>query len=164
MAEPIPKRPDGIPERILRSAAEPSRSAPATAKRALSLAISPAASALAGARDRVRAFLRGFDVPEQIVFDVVLSFDEACKNAIRFGGNDREIDVTITVASPGDEISLVVRDHGVGFEPRQIDVSRTPDVLDPQGRGLFLMTCLMDDVRVVCDEGAIVTARKTVAR
>ncbi len=110
----------------------------------------------------MRVFLRGFDVPENALFDVVLSLEEACKNAIRFSGSERPIDVT--VALHAGEVRLVVRDHGVGFEPRHVDVSRPPDPLDPQGRGLFLMTCLMDDVQIDCDQGAIVTARKTVSR
>ena len=128
----------------------------------LTLTVSPKASALAVARSRVRAFLRDFDVPDRAVFDVVLTLDEACKNAIRFSGSAREIDVTVAVDV--GEIRLEVRDHGVGFEPRVIDVSAPPDPLDPGGRGLFLMSCLMDDLRIARDRGAIVTARKAVAR
>ena len=128
----------------------------------LNLTVNPAASALAAARSRVRTFLRDFDVPEAAVFDVVLTLDEACKNAIRFSGSRRKIDITVALDTDG--VCLVVRDHGVGVAPGRIDVSTTPDPLDPKGRGLFLMACLMDDVRIVCDQGAIVTARKAVAR
>jgi anti-sigma regulatory factor (Ser/Thr protein kinase) len=188
LPEPAPERADEVPEPTLQSAPEPAQvqptlqsapepaqvqrtlqpaaelpqGEPVAAERALSLAVSPVTSALAAARDTVRAFLRGFSVPERTVFDVVLSLEEACKNAIRFSGSDCAIDVT--VAMHADEVRLVIRDHGVGFEPRHIDVSRPPDPLDPQGRGLFLMSCLMDDVRIDCDQGAIVSASKTVAR
>lgn len=127
----------------------------------LKLAVNPATSALGGVRGRVRDFLRDLDVPERAVFDVVLTLEEACKNAIRFSGSSRTIDVR--VALDASAVRLVVRDHGLGFEPRKVDPSRPPDPMDPQGRGLFLMTCVMDDVRIDSDHGAIVTARKVVA-
>jgi anti-sigma regulatory factor (Ser/Thr protein kinase) len=129
---------------------------------ALSLAVTPALSALGAAREQARTFLRGFDLPEPAVFDVVLCLEEACKNAIRFSGSDREIDVTVAVSR--HEVDLVVRDHGVGFEPRDVDPAVPPDPFETQGRGLFLLNCLMDDVRIARDRGAIVRARKAVAR
>ena len=128
----------------------------------LSLTVRPMASALGAARHRVRTFLCGFGVPDDAVFDVVLSLDEACKNAIRFSNSPRTIDVT--VAFDTDAVCLVVRDHGVGFEPPTIDTSKPPDPLSPRGRGLFLLASLMDDVRIDRDRGAVVIARKTVAR
>jgi len=126
----------------------------------LCLAIDPVASALVGARDLVRSFLRGFDLPEHTVFDVVLSLQEACKNAVRFSGSDRPIEVTVTMRA--GEVAFVIRDHGVGFTPRPVDGSTVPDPGDPQGRGLFLMSCLMDDVEISRDRGAVVRARKVV--
>ena len=171
--ESTPDRTDEDAERVLRPApkrrvepnslpaSKPSQAEPAASPHALSLAISPVASALAATRDDVRTFLRGFDVPESTLFDVVLSLEEACKNAIRFSGSGCPIDVTVAVHA--GEVRLVIRDHGVGFKPRHVDVSQPPDPLDPQGRGLFLMTRLMDDVQIDSDRGAIVTARKTVA-
>ncbi len=175
MPEPTPERDEQDSEPTLRPAPEPAPSQPTlwpaarsspgepgATGRDLRLEVDPVASALAAARDAVRAFLRGVEVPENTVFDVVLSLEEACKNAIRFSGSDRAIDVT--VALDADQVRLVIRDHGVGFEPHRIDVSGPPDPLDSQGRGLFLMTCLMDDVQIDCDRGAIVSARKTVTR
>ena len=129
---------------------------------ALSLAVTPALSALGPARDQTRTFLRGFDLPEPAVFDVVLCLEEACKNAIRFSGSERDIDVTVAVSKR--EVDLVVRDHGVGFEPAAIDPAVPPDPLDTSGRGLFLLNSLMDEVRIARDRGAVVTARKAVAR
>ena len=160
MTDP-PERHHDFPARILRST-DPRRPGLATAPNdTLVLAVAPATSALAAARDAVRAFLRRLTVPEGAVYDVVLSFEEACKNAIRFSGSSCPIDVT--VATDATDVSLEVRDHGVGFEPRPIDTTVPPDPLDIQGRGLFLMTCLMDDVRVACDGGTVVTMHKVVA-
>ena len=192
--EPHFERDEGLPESPLRPADDPGERAPAgqpqpadvhplrpagaapsdprggpvgsgrclAGRCALSFAVTPALSALGAARDQARAFLRGFDLPEPAVFDVVLCLEEACKNAIRFSGSDRDIDVTVAVS--GHDIDLVVRDHGVGFEPRAVDPAVPPDPLDSQGRGLFLLNCLMDDVRIARDRGAVVRARKAVAR
>ena len=154
----------------LRPAGEPPGTSPGTpsasdqcpgGRCALSLAVTPMLSALGPAREQARVFLRGFDLPEPAVFDVVLCLEEACKNAIRFSGSERDIDVTVAVSRR--EVDLVVRDHGVGFEPGEIDRAVPPDPLDTQGRGLFLLNCLMDDVRIARDRGAIVIARKAVA-
>jgi anti-sigma regulatory factor (Ser/Thr protein kinase) len=138
----------------------PAPTDPGDSERALHLALTPVASALGPARDSARLFLRGFNVPEPTVFDIVLSLEEACKNAIRFSGSRRDIDVTVAVTTR--EVRFVIRDHGVGFNPPDVDISSTPDLSDPRGRGLFLIHCLMDDVRIACDDGAIVTARKAV--
>jgi len=191
LPDPSPDRDEGRPERGLRPAGdrderdpgsapsanvrrlEPANAAPGygsplprgsclAGRCALSLAVQPILSALGPARERVRTFLRGFDLPERAVFDVVLCLEEACKNAIRFSGSERDIDVTVAVTPR--EVGLVVRDHGVGFEPGPVDPAVPPDPLDTQGRGLFLLHCLMDDVRIARDRGAVVTARRAVAR
>ena len=106
-------------------------------------------------------FLRGFDLPEPAVFDVVLCLEEACKNAIRFSGSERDIDVTVAV-SRARSTSSCATTASVSSRA-EIDRSVPPDPLDTQGRGLFLLNCLMDDVRIARDRGAIVTARKAVA-
>ena len=128
---------------------------------ALSLSVAAAASALPVARDQAHVFLRGFSVPERTVFDVVLCMQEVCKNAIRFSGTDRDIDVTVGVSST--HVHLVIRDHGAGFEPRPVDVSSQPDPFVQHGRGLFLLHSLMDDVRIERDGGAVVIARLRIA-
>ena len=161
MTDSASQRNDDFPARILRSVDPQKPNLPAAPDDTLVLAVVPATSALAAARDAVRVFLRRLTVPEGAVYDIVLSLEEACKNAIRFSGSRRPIDVTI--ATDATDISLEVRDHGVGFEPRPIDRAVPPDPLEIQGRGLFLMACLMDDVRVACDQGTVVTMRKTVA-
>jgi anti-sigma regulatory factor (Ser/Thr protein kinase) len=128
---------------------------------ALSLSVAAVASSLPTARDQARLFLRGFSVPERAVFDVVLCMEEACGNAIRYGGTDRDIDVTVVVSTT--HVQLVIRDHGVGFEPWPVDVSHKPDPLAQHGRGLYLLHALMDDVRIERDGGAVVIARLRIA-
>ena len=131
-------------------------SGPSCFQRSLSLDVSE----LAAARQQLSAFLHDLDLQREVVDSVLLCVQEACKNAIRFSGSQRDIDVTVAVTSR--EVRLVIRDHGMGFKPPEVDISRTPDLSDQQGRGLFLIHCLMDEVRIACDDGAIVTARKAV--
>jgi anti-sigma regulatory factor (Ser/Thr protein kinase) len=127
----------------------------------LRFAVTAAASALPAARDQARVFLREFALPERAVFDVVLCLEEACKNAIRFSGSERDIDVTLGVSASA--VHLVIRDHGHGFEPAPVDVSHKPDPFAQHGRGLFLLHSLMDDVRIERDRGAVVIARLRLA-
>ena len=167
LPEPI-HEPEPDATRPLRSVPDPGSNVPSSRRDAvcpggcaLSLSVASAPSALSAARDQARVFLRGFSVPERDVFDVVLCLEEACKNAIRFSGSERDIDVTLRVSDT--DVHLVIRDHGSGFEPRPIDVSRKPDPFEQHGRGLFLLHSLMDDVRIECDRGAIVIARRRIA-
>ncbi len=162
MAQTAPERQDDDPTRIPRSIDPLDVKLATGPDGALHLAVTPAASALGVARDAVRAFLRRRAVPEGAVCDVVLSMNEACKNAIRFSGSERSIDVTVAVEH--DDVHVVVRDHGVGFEPAPIDITVPPDPIEPGGRGLFLMSCLMDDLRVAHNGGAVVRMRKAVER
>jgi serine/threonine-protein kinase RsbW len=162
MAQPASERYDDDPTRGPRPVDPPGPGQAAEPDDALRLAVAPAASALGVARDAVRAFLRRRAVPERAVCDVVLSMNEACKNAIRFSGSERSIDVTVAVEH--DDVHVEVRDHGVGFAPAPIDTTVSPDVLRPSGRGLFLMACLMDDLRVARNRGAVIRMRKAVER
>ena len=63
-----------------------------------------------------------------------------------------------------DEVVIVVRDQGGGFDPSDV-----PDPLDPantfkpSGRGIFLMRALMDDSRVAAG-GREVRMRKRKAK
>lgn len=162
MALTAPERHDDDPARVPRSVDPPDPGQAAELGGALRLAVTPAASALIVARDTVRDFLRRRAVPERAVCDVVLSLNEACKNAIRFSGSERSIDVKVAVEH--GNVQVVVRDHGTGFEPAPIDTSVPPDPLELHGRGLFLMSCLMDNLRVARDRGAVVRMRKAVQR
>jgi anti-sigma regulatory factor (Ser/Thr protein kinase) len=127
--------------------------------RRLTLTVAPSPAALSAVRQKVRVFLDGF-APEASVDDVVLCLHEACKNAIRFGGG-RAIDVVVSLQ--GDEVRLVVRDHGVGFTPGWTGGAPLPGPLETQGRGLYLITALMDHVTVVSDHGTIIKMRRRLA-
>ena len=142
----------------------PHRRDPARERHVLALAVAPRAEALVPMRHDARVFLQGFGVPDSVVSDVVLSLQEACKNAIRFAHSKRDIDVTVAVGA--DAIQLVVHDHGAGFHPsaRTRTPATPPDPLAQHGRGLFLIGALMDDVQIVRDHGAVVIMRRRLRR
>lgn len=81
--------------------------------------------------------------------NLAIAVTEAVGNAI-VHGNKKNPDKTVTVVFKldPDQVEVAVSDQGGGFDPRQID-----DPLDPanlfkeNGRGIFILKALMDDVR-----------------
>jgi anti-sigma regulatory factor (Ser/Thr protein kinase) len=100
-------------------------------------------------RSRVRAYLRGDGVAEELVEDVVLCLQEACKNAIRF--SDSRDGILLRVAPEPGALRVLVRDHGVGMEPALWQIKPAP--LADHGRGLQIIASLMDEVYVRVDHG-----------
>jgi serine/threonine-protein kinase RsbW len=93
---------------------------------------------------------------------VQLAVTEAVANAIRHGcRGDVTRNVECSVGCPDtDEVVIVVRDPGVGFDPDGVPDPRDPvNTFKPSGRGIFLMRRLMDHV-VFADGGRVVQMRK----
>ena len=83
--------------------------------------------------------------------DVVLATDEACINAILHSRASGRLRVRAHVVNR--RLWIEVRDGGRGFAAESVD-RRTPvDPLAAHGRGLFLITHLMDDVRIESHPG-----------
>lgn len=112
--------------------------------------------------DRVTRELEERNWREDDVGAVQLALSEAMANAIRHGcRGDITKRVECSVGSlESNEVVIVVRDQGSGFDPGGV-----PDPLDPSntfkpsGRGIFLMRVLMDQV-VFADGGREVQMRK----
>ena len=129
------------------------------------LSLRPDVAGLPLARRTVRGFLRQWSVDEDSSQDIIVSLQEALKNAVRFSGVKTEIDVILCLAD--DSVCVVVKDKGRGFDRELLQGSRsqeTPDPLSPSGRGLFLITQLMDEVRLGSDGGAEVRMLKRLPR
>jgi serine/threonine-protein kinase RsbW len=81
--------------------------------------------------------------------DIEIALREALNNAVKHGNRcDREKLVYVTCCFElGEGVSLIIRDEGEGFDPRNI-----PDALGPEGvksengRGILLMNFYMDEV------------------
>jgi anti-sigma regulatory factor (Ser/Thr protein kinase) len=96
---------------------------------------------LAGLRHAARHALR--EVPPQIADELVLALDEAATNAILYGSRGGDpVQVAVWVRDGWVEATVV--DHG----PAQPPPPPTTDQLSSRGRGLWLLDCLVDEVRV----------------
>ena len=74
---------------------------------------------------------------------------EALSNAMLYGNNsDPEKRVRVEVTIRVEEVSVIVTDQGVGFDPALVPDPTLPDnISKPGGRGIFLMKALMDEVQ-----------------
>jgi serine/threonine-protein kinase RsbW len=102
-------------------------------------------------RAEVRLFLQAHGVAEQTVEDLVLCVHEACANSIQHSLSRTGIDVELRVGPTS--VSVVVADRGLGLDLDLHDPHRQPGPLQPKGRGLHLMECLMDELKVHMDGG-----------
>lgn len=85
----------------------------------------------------------------RLLFNFRIGLTEAISNAILYGNPDypqQRVQIEL-LAVPG-EVRVRVSDEGSGFDPEAIPDPRLPENLTlPDGRGVFLMRELMDEVR-----------------
>ncbi len=83
---------------------------------------------------------------------------EALANAILYGnGEDPSKRVKVEVAFQEGTITARITDQGNGFDPCRVpDPTRPENLLRPEGRGIFLMRKLLDEVHFN-DQGNSVT-------
>jgi len=80
-----------------------------------------------------------------------LAVDEACTNVIRhaYDPNHRRKDIDIDIAVDGKKMTILVIDHGKGFDPAAVPHPDMKEYLSHYrvgGLGIFLMETLMDEV------------------
>jgi serine/threonine-protein kinase RsbW len=83
---------------------------------------------------------------ETLAYELNLVLTEAMVNAIRYGhesNHDQTVHIFITITD--DELQVKVYDHGQGFDINEI---QPPDFDNPddQGRGIYIIKCIMDSV------------------
>ncbi|MFC2173600.1 response regulator [Acidobacteriota bacterium] len=87
--------------------------------------------------------------PDDMIQDLCLCLEEAIVNAV-FHGNklDDSKKVTVSVEISSEKIRLTVEDEGEGFDfLPYTDSNNIQDIMSNGGHGLFLMLCLMDEIR-----------------
>jgi serine/threonine-protein kinase RsbW len=107
-------------------------------------------AAIAAIADRVRRLLTERQWSQDGVDAVELALREALANAIRHGcrGDVTQLVRCSLSCDESDDVLLVVRDPGVGFDPDAVpDPCDAANALNPGGRGILLMRALMDDVQ-----------------
>ena len=123
----------------------------------MELTISAAPFELAGLRRAARDALG--ELPSQVADEMLLALDEAAANAILYGsGGGDPIQVAVRVGDAWVEASVL--DHGPTMPPQPLS---TTDRLGGGGRGLWLLRCLVDEVRLERVEGGTrVTLRRRI--
>ena len=113
----------------------------------LKTAYPPRCAAAAQMRKALRAYLSEQALDAKVVYDVVLAADEAFTNAVSHaGGADHLIRVSACVSQ--SEAAVEVQDSGGGFTLRRSGPRSVPDVRRANGRGVFLIESMMDEVSV----------------
>jgi anti-sigma regulatory factor (Ser/Thr protein kinase) len=113
----------------------------------LETAYPPRRASAAQMRQALRAYLSEQAVDAKVISEVVLAADEAFINALGHAElADDPIRVTARVSK--SEASVEIRDGGRGFTFHGSDPPPVPDVRRVDGRGIFLMESLMDEVSV----------------
>jgi serine/threonine-protein kinase RsbW len=96
---------------------------------------------------RVSARLCGFD--ESANQWIELALREAIVNAIRHGNKEdcRKL-VHLQFVCSDDAFTMTIEDQGSGFDPTAVaNPLDAEHLLNPSGRGIFLMRSLMDEVQ-----------------
>lgn len=110
------------------------------------------------ARHRIRDYLHAHSVEPAAVDDVVLAIQEAMSNAVRHSGTTDDLEVGLSFR--GTDLVVAIRDYGRGLDVASLDYSSCPDRDAPSGRGLYLISRLMDEMTLVSGRGLEVRAVK----
>ena len=112
----------------------------------------------------ITGLARQYDLDEEIENALMIAVIEAGTNAIQHGNvfaTDKAVTFDFTVQP--DVIVVQVADFGEGFDPGSVrNPTDQSQLLNPHGRGLYLMRSLMDDVTfdTRSDHGTTVILRK----
>jgi len=112
--------------------------------------------------EQLMCFIARFRNSDGSELDIEMALLEALANAV-VHGNQQDSRKCVYVAcrcSTDGEVSITVQDEGQGFDADLIADPTTPEHrLLTQGRGIYLMKTLMDEVRFE-QRGAVVFMRK----
>ena len=86
---------------------------------------------------------------------LAIAVTEAVNNAIIHGnGQDKRKRVHIRFSFEEKSLHVSIRDQGKGFNPEKISDPLAPEnLLKESGRGVFILSTLMDDVKFAFDDG-----------
>ena len=97
--------------------------------------------------------------------ELIIALDEAIVNAIKHGNKcDTSKSVTITAEFTAEATRFIIADEGPGFKLCNVPDPTDPcRLLEPNGRGLYLINHIMDEVRFN-EAGNLLMMVKRVAR
>jgi serine/threonine-protein kinase RsbW len=81
--------------------------------------------------------------------NVLIAVTEAFNNAVVHGNNgDDSKEVCVSVSQNDQELCFIVKDQGLGFDFRNVIDPTAPENIEKEnGRGIYLMRHLADEVR-----------------
>jgi serine/threonine-protein kinase RsbW len=114
-------------------------------------------------RHLTRHVLGQLGVIEQAIRDIELALTEACANVLDHAGSGDDYHVSMTIRT--DRCELMITDGGTGLDRASVRAVGMPPVDRERGRGLALITRLMDQVHLVSepDRGTTVILVKGLA-
>jgi len=89
------------------------------------------------------------DYARRLNLNFRVGLTEALSNAMLYGNDsDPEKRVRVEVTIRHEEVSVIVTDQGMGFDPASVPDPTLPgNISKTGGRGIFLMKALMDEVK-----------------
>lgn len=105
-------------------------------------------SALVDVENLVDRVCENLGVQEDAYGNVLIAVTEAVNNAIQHGNDFKtELTVDVSVGDQPEEFCFNVKDYGKGFDFTNLPDPTSPEnVLKENGRGIFLMKSLSDEV------------------
>lgn len=95
----------------------------------------------------LRGKLSSVSIPEEAFFDIQLAVTEAVNNAFIHGSkNLQKTVVEIEYWIDDYSFKIKIKDNGAGFDYRQAGKLKDEDILAENGKGLFLIFNVVDDV------------------
>jgi serine/threonine-protein kinase RsbW len=90
-----------------------------------------------------------YNISAEVYGNILVSIVEAVNNAVKHGNMlDVKKNVQITYNIDGEFITFIVEDEGVGFDYNNIaDPTKPENIEKPDGRGVFLIMNLADEVK-----------------
>ena len=98
-----------------------------------------------------------FHITDDLYGNIMVAVTESVNNAIKHGNSsDKNKLVNISLFIEPKLLKFVVEDQGAGFDPDSLPDPTLPEnISKPDGRGIFLMRNLCDDL-VFSNEGRVV--------
>lgn len=112
---------------------------------------------------RIMQIVRRLPCASATCEEIELALSEALANAIVHGNReDPAKKVDICAACEGDDrLLLIVTDEGKGFDPTSVaDPTAVTNLMETHGRGVFLISHLMDEVEFRMNGRQIVLRKK----